>query len=98
MARFSDRMGITKPSTAIQRDSMDDALRNSLWNLLSFLDGGGWSPLLHRWSVVELRVAYDSVPWTDVTKSRTWMRNYFFAGQVRGLQPDRVRDRAHLGH
>jgi len=32
--KFSDRMGITKPRDAIQIESMDDALRNGLWNML----------------------------------------------------------------
>lgn len=32
--KFSDRMGITKPRDAIQVESMDDALRNGLWNKL----------------------------------------------------------------
>jgi hypothetical protein len=32
--RFSDRIGATKPSEIIQTDSMNDSLKNSLWNFL----------------------------------------------------------------
>ncbi len=31
---FSERMGITSPKSMIQLDSMDEALKNSLWNNL----------------------------------------------------------------
>lgn len=42
MAPFSERMGITPPK-AIQIDSMDDELRNSLWNALVLFY---WQPLM----------------------------------------------------
>ena len=32
--RFSDRVGITQPKSIVQLDSMDDDLRNGLWNAL----------------------------------------------------------------
>ena len=32
--KFSDRIGITKPRDSIQIESMDDALKNGLWNIL----------------------------------------------------------------
>lgn len=35
MMLFSERMGFTPPREALQLDSMDDALRNGLWNVLS---------------------------------------------------------------
>ena len=34
MAKFSDRIGVTQPPTELQINSMNDELRNSLWNLL----------------------------------------------------------------
>lgn len=34
MARFSERMGITPPRSAIQVDSMDDPLRNRIWSII----------------------------------------------------------------
>lgn len=37
MARFSERMGFRSAQQAIQLDSMDDALRNGLWNVLTEL-------------------------------------------------------------
>ena len=33
MARFSERIGHTPPKTVLQLDSMDDELRNGLWNV-----------------------------------------------------------------
>lgn len=30
--KFSDRIGVTKPKQAIQKEGMDDDLRNALWN------------------------------------------------------------------
>lgn len=39
--KFSERIGITKPSTVLQTEAMSDELRNSLWNVLD----------LHIWSV-----------------------------------------------
>ena len=33
MARFSERIGVTLPKTVLQVDSMDDDLRNGLWNI-----------------------------------------------------------------
>jgi hypothetical protein len=32
--RFSDRIGVTKPPSSIQVNSMNESLRNSIWNLL----------------------------------------------------------------
>src|ERR1700688_3763544 len=32
MARFSERTGVKPPKTVLQLDSMDDDLRNGLWN------------------------------------------------------------------
>lgn len=31
--KFSDRVGLTVPKNTIQKDTMDDALKNSLWNI-----------------------------------------------------------------
>ena len=43
MLSFSQRMGLKPIRTQIQIDSMDDDLRNSLWNNLTILD----SPKFH---------------------------------------------------
>jgi hypothetical protein len=37
--RFSDRIGVTKPPSSIQINSMNESLRNSIWNLLLELFG-----------------------------------------------------------
>lgn len=44
--KFSERYGYVSPRTAIQFESMDDALRNKLWNVLKiyYWDGVGRSP------------------------------------------------------
>ena len=39
---FSERMGITPVRTALQVDSIDEALRNGLWNILTAIL---WNPL-----------------------------------------------------
>ncbi len=46
MAKFSDRMGITTPPTELQVESMNDDLRNSLWNLLTQIFEMRWKKLL----------------------------------------------------
>ena len=33
MARFSERIGVKPPKTVLQLDTMDDDLRNGLWNV-----------------------------------------------------------------
>lgn len=38
---FSERMGLTEARTALQVDDMDEALRNSIWNILDMLV---WTP------------------------------------------------------
>lgn len=35
MRRFSERLGLAQPKAVLQTSSMDDDLRNSLWNVLS---------------------------------------------------------------
>ena len=35
MDKFSDRLGITQPKELLQLEGMDEALRNSLWNVFS---------------------------------------------------------------
>ncbi len=45
MEKFSQRMGIQQVNTAIQRDSMDEGLRNALWNV--FIDHVRWGMNSH---------------------------------------------------
>lgn len=83
MARFSDRLGITKPPTLVQADSMDDRLRNSLWNelLYWFLQGDtemNWRRAAARVGTHHLKVPLDTVPTHNSTQSAAWLRDIFF--------------------
>jgi hypothetical protein len=73
MAKFSDRLGFTQPLKEIQIDSMNDDLRNSLWNWVYEVlvyDGGTegnqaiWQHYLKR--------PLDEVP----HRQFTWVRDY----------------------
>jgi hypothetical protein len=52
MAKFSDRLGITTPKTAIQIGAIDDDLRNALWNalyLVAFYELRGFRDASNSW-------------------------------------------------
>jgi len=36
--KFSDRKGFTKAREALQKDGIDDALKNSIWTVISMPD------------------------------------------------------------
>ncbi len=63
--RFSERIGVTPIKTEIQIRSMDEALRNTLWNLLT----------LHCWDKLKDHAPGYSVPATraGVFFQRTWV-------------------------
>ena len=48
MILFSQREGITPLQKELQRESIDDELRNRLWNILS----------IHYWSIIGKRVSF----------------------------------------
>ena len=64
--RFSQRMGLTPVRQALQVDSMDEGLRNSLWNLLKL---GVWDSFL-KW-----QHAYESLRVGRVFL-RVWMNHF----------------------
>lgn len=83
MTRFSERIGLSHPRSAVQIDDMDDALRNAIWNVVqaTFLAGFAvtnaadlglpyrklWDEFFHR--------TIDSIPFaTDAahTEVRSW--------------------------
>jgi hypothetical protein len=84
--RFSDRLGITTPPTTLQTDSMNDALRNSLWNLilqcLRAKDRGihaytCWHEVTWAIAGLFLKVPLDSVPFHDADEAQDWLRDRF---------------------
>src|SRR5512134_3078386 len=68
MQFFSQRKGLTPVRTIIQRDSMDDALRNGLWNAIyiTFLEGQSSSAELSkiaiRWWIQHFKERIDKLP------------------------------------
>ncbi|MCH7753491.1 MAG: hypothetical protein IH898_15245 [Planctomycetes bacterium] len=48
MPSFSQRMGLTSASKEIQTKSMDDALRNQLWNALTIAVWNPWKEAYHQ--------------------------------------------------
>ena len=92
METFSQRLGFTPRKTAIQRDSMDDDLRNSLWNALTAHHWGRLRPdrpillseappvfsLFRRLWVGYFKLPIDTLPnmWPDAHEK---LRDHFFA-------------------
>ena len=66
MKLFSQRKGIKPAKSAIQSDSMDDKLRNSLWNALTIFY---WSKV----KLVDYGYEYDNI---DILLKMLWL-NYF---------------------
>ena len=95
MARFSQRMGITKIKDKMHIDSMDEDLRNSLWNVLLIIF---WKPfekqlfakIIQEYTDVSLffellwhkffKKTIDSIPY-DYYKALDIVKNYFFNAQ-----------------
>ena len=69
MPRFSERIGASKPVESLQVDSMSDALRNSLWNLLVDLyerdTMGYWVPVARYVARFFRKVPLDELPSSD---------------------------------
>ncbi len=82
MERFSDRLGITKPPVQ-QVDSMNDALRHSLWNLLLVMFDTR-DPLNERWTGVarSLAISFFKVPADEVPRQwydcRDWVKKRYY--------------------
>ena len=79
MASFSERVGAVAPRTALQIDSMSDALRNSLWNVVLSLYGDEYE----SWTSAAARIARDvrKVPVDELSPNldlcRKWIKKYF---------------------
>lgn len=79
--RFSQRVGATTMPRSIQIESMDGALRNSLWNavLTRFrASDGDWTKLVDLFARHFLKIPLDTVP-SHEDRSRAWVREHFFA-------------------
>jgi hypothetical protein len=82
MKLFSERKGITKPRTELQIESMDDALKNCLWNVLS----GNYFEIEHRLDgrPTETMGAFLLLVWHRYFKEPTdtirtyWSQNYAY--------------------
>ena len=83
MEKFSDRMGITEPPEP-QLDSMNDELRNSLWNLLlHVIEGNGvenWEKALKK-----LFLLYFKKPTNEVPSTPRICRDWLF-DRFKGMQ------------
>lgn len=79
MASFSERQGFGAARTIAQLNGMDDALRNSIWNLLlRFYDSGAWGYISRIAGDGFFKFAVDKIP-TGNDTARAWFRNLFFA-------------------
>jgi len=71
MAKFSDRLGITSLPNEIQINSMNDALRNSLWNYFSEIIGSAiysWYDPLKVYYINYFKFSIDDMPDSDYSK------------------------------
>lgn len=79
--KFSDRMGITKPPT-LQLRSIDDALRNSIWNVLAkLLFPSAWQRAAITIGVDLLKIAIDDIRAYSDDSARLWLYNKYFGSK-----------------
>lgn len=83
-AKFSERMGKSKPRRTLQVDSMDKELRNCLWNTLLDVygqrDAPGWPNLLRALAANLFKERVDDMPTlNDFAQSE--IKNRFFDGK-----------------
>ncbi len=78
MARFSERIGVDQSDRVLQVDSMDDALRNSLWNLLFQLydNGDHWKSVAKCVAIEFRKSPADELPY-EALHCRDWLKEYF---------------------
>jgi hypothetical protein len=83
VTRFSERIGVQTMPRQIQLETMDDALRNSLWNAL--LDRfhapqGQWTSVANALAKYLYKIPVDTVPDTE-GGARKWTREQFFGAE-----------------
>jgi hypothetical protein len=80
MKRFSQRIGVVEAPSVIQLETISEPLRNSIWNLLVSLFGGGESGW---WHIAELasqfffKLPVDELPIYN-NRRREWLKDHFY--------------------
>lgn len=79
---FSERIGIVTATPTLQVTDMDDALRNSIWNVIHSLfevyNSGYWTSLA-EWTAHHFRkVPVDELPGYE-HKCKEWLKSYFMS-------------------
>lgn len=80
MAKFSDRIGITKPPVEIQVMEMSNQLRNSLWNLLVSIFTNVWDTVLEQLFINYFKIPVDHLPQTNL-QCRNLLREIFMKSE-----------------
>ena len=76
---FSERLGLVETTPMLQTDSMNDALRNSIWNLIhSLFQNQYWTPLAHFVAEYFLKVPVDDLSENN-NICRERLKEYFFS-------------------
>jgi len=87
MGLFSNREGITQVKTVIQIDSIDEDLRNGLWNALTiyyFHKSSGYLSAFPELNALSTKLWHNYFKWTLDNRSDFWpdiytqLRDYFF--------------------
>jgi hypothetical protein len=82
MARFSERIGVAEQPTTLQFQDVNDALRNSLWNLLYSMyeaeHHSYWQMVAKHVAQFFRKVPADELPFRDYD-CRRWLKTYFFS-------------------
>lgn len=83
MAVFSETEGFTKPKSTMQIDGMDEALTNSLWNLLSLIFPAGHNNYegesLYRFLTIRFfNWIYDDIKHNSDNSNKRKIREWFF--------------------
>lgn len=77
MKKFSERIGVAAIAPMLQTESMNEALRNSIWNLLIALFQNRWPEVATWIGEYVLKVPVDEIPLYE-SGSRRWVRDHFF--------------------
>lgn len=77
--KFSERVGAREPPKQIQLESMDDALRASLWNEVAAVFEDVSVRAARALARNLFKTPADEVPDSE-SRAYTWMRNHFFEG------------------
>src|SRR5262245_58133692 len=78
--RFSDRIGVTQPRSALQIGTMDDPLRNSIWNGLCMVlnRANAWEVTARIIAVNMVKVPMDSIEVYGEPSGHDWVRAVYF--------------------